>query len=364
MYKTEKLDFAAGSGVPEKRILSPRIPPVTRLAVGSLTVGPLQANLPVERAGEVLAYAFDRGINFLDTAQYYRNYEHIREGLKRCRRPEDVVISSKSYCYDRAGAVSAVEEARKALDRDRIEIFMLHEQESIHTLRGHREALDCLFELREKGIIGAVGISTHHVAAVEGALILHEEGTPLDVIHPLFNKAGIGIADGTAADMEEALVRLHGVGCGIFGMKALGGGHLYKNAGEAFDFVLSKPFMDSVAVGMQSEAEVDANIAYFSAGRFPDAAAEQLNRQKRQLRIEEYCEACGNCVKRCPQKALTIEEITEDTEENPYDFSGDFAALADIPANTNRKRAQVDADKCVLCGYCTAVCPLFALKVY
>ena len=99
MYKTEKLDFAAGSRVPEKRILSPRIPPVTRLAVGSLTVGPLQANLPIERAGEILAYAFDKGINFLDTAQYYRNYEHIREGLKRCRCPENVVISSKSYCY-------------------------------------------------------------------------------------------------------------------------------------------------------------------------------------------------------------------------------------------------------------------------
>ena len=364
MYKTEKLDFAAGSRVPEKRILSPRIPPVTRLAVGSLTVGPLQANLPADRAGEVLAYAFDRGINFLDTAQYYRNYEHIRAGLKKCRRPEDVVISSKSYCYDRAGAISAVEEARKALDRDRIDIFMLHEQESIHTLRGHKEALDCLFELREKGIIGAVGISTHHIAAVEGALLLHEEGTPLDVVHPLFNKAGIGIADGTAAEMENALTRLHAVGCGIFGMKALGGGHLYKNAGEAFDFVLSKPFIDSVAVGMQSEAEVDANIAYFTDGAFPEASVHQLKKQNRQLRIEEYCEACGNCVKRCPQNALVIGEIQNEEEDNPYDFSEDFMEMAEIPSNTIRKRAQVDMDKCVLCGYCTAVCPVFALKVY
>ena len=36
-----------------KRILTKRLPPITRLAVGSLTVGPLQANLPVERAGEL-----------------------------------------------------------------------------------------------------------------------------------------------------------------------------------------------------------------------------------------------------------------------------------------------------------------------
>jgi len=360
VYKKEKTDKTAGSRSLEKRILSPRIPPVTRLAVGSLTVGPLQADLSVECAGEILAYAFDSGINFLDTAQYYRNYAHIREGLKRCRCPENVVISSKSYAYDAKGAMHAVEEARRELDRDKIDIFMLHEQESIHTLRGHREALECLFTLREKGIIGAVGISTHHIAAVEGAMILQEEGMPLDVVHPLFNKAGIGIADGTAAQMADALERLHRTGCGIFGMKALGGGHLYKNAGEAFSFVLSHDFMDAVAVGMQSAAEIDANIAYFTAGAFPDATTEQLNRQKRQLRIEEYCEACGNCAKRCPQNAITIVELAEeDMDDNPYDFSGDFAA-----AEKNHKRAQVAAEKCVLCGYCTAVCPVFALKVY
>ena len=168
-----------------KRNLTKRLPPITRLAVGSLTVGPLQANLPVERAGEVLSYAFDRGINFLDTAQYYRNYEHIRAGLRKCRHPEDVMISSKTYAYDRAGALEAVDEARRALDRDVIDLFMLHEQESIHTLRGHREALDTLFALREKGVIRAVGISTHHVAAVEGVLQLAEEGVALDVVHPL-----------------------------------------------------------------------------------------------------------------------------------------------------------------------------------
>ena len=84
-----------------KRILTKRLPPVSRLAFGSLTVGPLQANLPEERAGEVLSYAFDRGINFVDTAQYYRNSGHIRAGLQKCRRPEDVIVSSKTYAYDR-----------------------------------------------------------------------------------------------------------------------------------------------------------------------------------------------------------------------------------------------------------------------
>ena len=348
-----------------KRILTKRLPPVSRLAFGSLTVGPLQADLPEERAGEVLSYAFDRGINFVDTAQYYRNYGHIRAGLKKCRRPEDVIISSKTYAYDRAGALAAVDEARLALDRDVIDLFMLHEQESIHTLRGHREALDTLFELREKGVIRAVGISTHHVAAAEGAMVLAEEGTPLDVVHPLFNKAGIGIADGTPEQMALALTRLHDTGCGIFGMKALAGGHLFQDAASAFSYVLSQPFMDAVAVGMQDEAEVDANIAFFETGMFSENGVG-LQKIRRQLHIEEYCEGCGRCVERCQQGALLLTEVPAE-DENPYDFGSAFAAAEGIDPEKNtavRISAAVDPEKCVLCGYCTAVCPVFALKVY
>ena len=345
------------------RILSPRLPKVSRLAFGSLTVGPLQADLCPERAGEILAYAFDRGVNFLDTAQYYRNYPHIRAGLKRAKHGDDVVISSKAYVWDKPGTIAAVDEARRALDRDCIDIFMLHEQESIHTLRGHKEALDTLFDLRERGVIRAVGISTHHVAAIEGALTLADEGTPLDVVHPLYNMAGIGIADGTESDMANALIRLHNRGCGVFGMKSLGGGHLFRQAREAFRFVLDKPFIDAVAVGMQSEAEVDANLALFAGLDVPEGATAAIGREKR-LHIEEYCEGCGACVRRCPAGALTLADGAAEADENPYDHVNAFAAEAGIAEEAARKHAVCDPDKCVLCGYCTGVCPVFALKVY
>jgi len=354
------------AGVLPKRILSPRLPAVTRLALGSLTVGPLQVNLPIERAGEVLAYAFDRGINYLDTAQYYRNYAHIRAGLARCKTPENVMICSKTYAYDRTGALAAVDEARRELDRDVIDVFLLHEQESIHTLRGHREALETLFSLRERGVVRAVGISTHHVAGVEGAITLAEEGLPLDIIHPLYNKAGIGIADGTAEDMAAALTRIHAMGCGVFGMKALAGGHLFREAAQALQFVLSSPFIDAVAVGMQDEAEIDANIALVSnLGQVYGAAGSEvvLAGHERRLHVEEYCEGCGRCVQRCTQKAISLKPVRR--EQNPYDFGADFARESGLMTDDAVKLcAEVEPDRCVLCGYCTAVCPVFALKVY
>jgi len=63
---------------------------------------------------------------------------------------------------------------------------MLHEQESRLTLKGHREALEYYISMKEKGIIKAVGVSTHNVEVVEACCEMPE----VDVIHPIVNKAG------------------------------------------------------------------------------------------------------------------------------------------------------------------------------
>ncbi len=305
---------------------------VSKLCFGSLTVGKLQADLPVEEGAEVIAYALSRGVNFIDTAQLYENYDYIRRALEIARHPDDVVISSKTYAYTRSMAEEAVEEARRALDRDVIDIFMLHEQESAHTLRGHAEALEYLYECRERGVIRAVGISTHHVAAIRGVLSL---GLPIDVVHPIYNKRSVGITDGNADDMLAAMRDAKAAGIGIFAMKPLGGGHLIADAESALSFVLNTDCVDAVAIGMQSVTEVDANIAFFESGRFPDDAKAALSKKRRRLIIEDYCLGCGACVARCRSGALSI--------------VGTYTVC--------------DNDRCKLCGYCVPVCPVFAIKV-
>ena len=299
---------------------------VSRLCFGSLTVGPLQAALPVEEGAEVIAYAFSKGVNFIDTAQYYENYKYIRN-------VDGMIISSKTYAYNREQAVAAIEQARRELNRDYIDIFMLHEQESINTLRGHMEALEYMFEAKSKGIIRAVGVSMHHIAAVEGVCELKRRGYPIDCIHPIYNMLGIGIADGTVEEMFAAMTKARELGIGVFSMKPLAGGHLYNKPAEAFDFVFGCKAIDSVAVGMQTTAEVDANIKYFET--LDKTAFDDLKKLKRRLHIENYCSGCGNCVKRCGQRALKIENF----------------------------QAHVDIERCVLCGYCVKSCELFAIKV-
>lgn len=345
--------------------LSPRLPKVSKIALGSLTVSKMQANLPFDEASDVIAYAFDAGINMVDTAQYYENYDLIRAGLKKCRHPESVVISTKTYAYSRSLASQAVEEARRELDRDVIDIFMLHEQESYDTLRGHMEALEYLLECREKGIVRAVGASTHHVALVKGLVRLWDEGIKLDVCHPLYNKEGIGIADGSERDMAEAVIKAHALGIGIYAMKVFGGGHLSGSAEDALGFVLSKAYIDAAAVGMQSREEIDSNLNFIKYGSFTDADREKLRSKRRTLHVEEYCEGCGSCVRRCASGALRLVKAEDCNEAPDSDFVGEFLAengMAEEKAE--RYRTLPDDTKCVRCGYCTKVCPVFALKIY
>lgn len=302
---------------------------VSKLCFGSLTIGPMQANLSLDTGSDIVAYALQKGINFFDTAQLYETYPYLREGMKKAGK-FDAVISSKTYAYTRELAAEAVEQARRELDRDYIDIFMLHEQESIHTLRGHKEALDYLFECKEKGIIRAVGASTHRVSGVRGVI-----ETDLDVVHPLINIAGLGISDGSREDMENAIRDAHQKGIGTFSMKPFGGGNLFKKASECLDYILSLDFVDVIAAGMQSQEEVDANVFFFENGFFPQDASDALKNKKRHLHIEDWCEACGNCVARCKQNALSIKD----------------------------GRAVCDDSKCVLCGYCSSVCPEWCIKV-
>jgi predicted aldo/keto reductase-like oxidoreductase len=302
---------------------------VSKMCFGSLVIGPLQLNLPPAEGSKVIRAALERGINFIDTAELYETYEHIREAVKGFgKRP---VIATKSYAYNAGDAAKSVEKARKALDTDVIDIFLMHEQESRLTLRGHSEALEYYFNEREKGRIRAVGVSTHNIEVVRAICDMPE----IDVIHPLINKTGIGIGDGTIDEMLDAVRNAYDKGKGVYGMKPLGGGNLLHSYDECMDFVLGLPFVHSIAVGMQNIDEVEMNIIKSEGGRIPDRLRESAALREKRLHIDYWCNACGKCIERCRQGALSL-------------AGGKIA---------------VNYEKCLLCGYCGSACPQFAIKI-
>lgn len=301
---------------------------VSRLCFGALTIGPLQAGLPVREGASVLRRALEQGVNFIDTAQLYGTYGHIRESMGQDYR--HVIVASKSYAYKTEDMENSLTEALRGLNRDYIDLFLLHEQESELTIRGHWEAVERLIRAREKGVVRAIGISTHSVAGVRAAAAVSE----FDIIHPLINMAGIGIRDGSLNDMLAAIKGAHRAGKGLYGMKALGGGNLLTRAQEALDYVLALDELAAVAVGMQTKPEVDFNVACFTS-RPVSALQEKLRKINRRLHVEDWCQGCGACVGLCKSGALSV----------------------------SRGKAEADPSACRLCGYCGAACPGFCIKI-
>lgn len=313
----------------EKVILGESQIEVSKLCFGSLTMTPFQANLSVKEGAYLIKYAFDKGINFLDTAEIYENYNYIREALKGIKR-EEYVIATKSYAYTKEMAEKSLELALNEIGTDYIDIFLLHEQESIHTINGHYEAIEYFLKAKEKGKIRSIGISTHKIAGASGA----KEFKEIEIVHPIINKYGIGILDGTIDEMLKEIEELNALGKGIYGMKPLGGGHLIRNVEEAFNFVKEIPYVHSIAIGLQSIEEINANISLLEKGFIPEDIKRTLKKKNRKLIVADYCIGCGKCVKRCKQDGIT---------------------LIDNHAVPN--------ERCILCGYCALSCPEFCIKV-
>ena len=208
---------------------------------------------------------------------------------------------------------------------------MLHEQESIYTLKGHWEAFEYFLNEKKKGNIRAVGVSTHRVEVVKAASDIPE----IDVIHPIINLNGVGIGDGKRQDMENAIRHAKSKGKGIYGMKPLGGGNLLHNKDQCFEYVLSLDCLDSIAVGMQCIEEVIYNVSTFRGKDIPNDIKKKLDKKKRKLLVDFWCEGCGSCEINCTHNAIKV-------------ING---------------RAVVNEERCVLCGYCGAYCPQFCLKI-
>jgi aryl-alcohol dehydrogenase-like predicted oxidoreductase/ferredoxin len=303
---------------------------VTPVGMGVLTIGRGQLDLPLDRGAEIVRYALDRGINFLDTAQFYETYPYIRKALTGTNH--EPVIASKALVAGYDEMFVAVEEMRRALNMDVIDIFLLHEVRTGDDFIGRAGAWTCLNDLKAKGIIKAIGISTHYIDVAERNAELPES----DILFPLINKDSLGVRhfDGPGAkeDMEEAIKHNAKAGKGVFTMKVFGGGNLTGSYLEALDYGSSVEGADSMMVGIGAEHEVDRLVEY-AEGTIDRSYVPDISK-KRIIVDQGDCESCGACIAMCPNKAMH--------------FNKDGLA-------------EVNQSVCITCGYCAPVCPYRAI---
>ena len=181
-------------------------------------------------------------------------------------------------------------------------------------------------------MIRATGISTHAIEVVEKSAEVEE----IDVVFPLINQIGLGIIGGTLEEMILAIKKVFNSGKGIYAMKALAGGYLFRIIEGAINFVRNIKEILSIAIGMIHPLELEINLKIFENKKInQEELIKEEVLKKKLLFVSRFCEGCGTCVEFCPNGALSLKYI----------------------------KVVVDYNLCLTCGYCVPHSPIFALRI-
>lgn len=256
----------------------------TKLSVGASSFGALPIQrLSKEEASYLLRLAYEKGMNYFDTAYSYTDSEE-KIGLALSDVRDKIVISTKSGASDRKTFVKHAEESLRRLKTDYIDILQLHNPKTV-PLEGD-ELYEGLLDLKKRGIIRFIGYTNHSSQRAEQAV----RSGLYDTIQYPFSYL--------SSDREIKLYELaRDSDVGFIAMKALSGG-LISNATAAKAFFNTLPFAVPIW-GIQRERELMEFICLEEdPPRYDDDMKTLIEREKKEL-SGSFCRACGYCMP-CP----------------------------------------------------------------
>lgn len=142
--------------------------------MGTAPIGNLYNPVTDAEAHETVRRSYEKGVRFFDTAPLYGaggSEKRLGEALRGTPRDE-IVIQTKVgrivrpdgsiyFDYSRDGVMKSLEDSLERLGMDRVDILLVHdpdfENEEAHYRQALDEAFPTLIELREQGVISAVG---------------------------------------------------------------------------------------------------------------------------------------------------------------------------------------------------------------
>lgn len=230
----------------------------TGLKVSSLGMG--QAMEP-----SVYLHAYDRGMNFIETARGYRGGSHeevVGEALKKIGR-KNVVIMTKvdSGIMKREGRyrgiLKSLDESLEALGVGDVDILLGHGIDDAGFL-ADSEVKKAFGELKKKGKIKFCGVSTHKATPILEWMI---QNGFYDVVMVGFNYA-------SPPEASNILSKARKSGIGIITMKTLAFNveEREKSIPAAIRYAVSRSFTDSSVVLMADFERVEDNLKALKQG--------------------------------------------------------------------------------------------------
>lgn len=287
-------------------------------------------------ATEVLSHAFDRGINFFDTANAYRDSEQKIGAALRGHR-DKMVLATKTGKRDAAGTVEHIENSLRMLQTDYIDLYQLHQvskKEDWDAITAPGGAMETVIKAKKQGKIRHIGITSH---SYEMALQLIKTGLFATIMFPFSFIEDSALGEMLSLTQEQEM--------GFLAMKPFGGG-VIDNAELAFKFLRQYPRVTPIP-GFDSVKYIDEVQSFYEQPNIvskEDTALMEKYRNdlgKQFCRRCEYCQPCPNGVMITPAMGYPIV-----AKRMSYSVSVEFS-----------KSAMDSVTKCVSCGKCIKRCP-------
>ncbi|MFI8528884.1 aldo/keto reductase [Streptomyces aquilus] len=305
---------------------------ITELGFGASVIGNLYRVTEPQDAAAAVDAAWDAGVRYFDTAPHYGlGLSERRLGAALRDRPRDeYVVSSKvgrllvpnehprgvddqgfvvrddlrrQWDFSRDGVLRSLEETLERTGLDRVDVVYLHDPDE-HWRQAADEAMPALADLRDQGVIGAIGAGMNQSAML--ARFLRETAADIVMLAGRYT-----LLDQSALDDVLPAAREHGksvVAVGVFNSGLLsqdrpaeGMKYDYRNAptdlvrraraiaevcerhgttlpAAAIAFPFAHPAVVNVTLGMRTAEQVRRNVG-LHARAVPDGLWAELREQ-------------------------------------------------------------------------------------
>lgn len=342
-------------------------------------------NKSYEACKAIIDCAISEGINFIDI--YNSNPEvrsNVGKALSKYPRSSFVIEGHLGSTWDNGQyrrtrdfneVVAAYEDFLARMQLDYVDIGMIHyvddQQDFDNIFTG--EIIQYAKELKEKGIIRSLGMSTHNTdiafKAVETGIIdvilfsinaAYDMLPPIDDVYELFEENTF--KDRTYEGIDPKRDKLYRIcenaGVALTVMKGYAAGVLLNKQKSPFQraltpvqclhYCLTRPAVAAVMVGVANTSEILAATAYTTASDKERDYSEVLANAPRSS-FRGHCMYCGHCAP-CSKK-IDIASV------NKY---LDLALIqADLPETLKNHYDLLEhqASECIECGACMKNCP-------
>jgi predicted aldo/keto reductase-like oxidoreductase len=303
--------------------------------------------------------AYEAGVKLFDTAHGYMNgrNEEMLGNLFTSIPRDSFIIATKvgPAGVDRQNGMptrdttaedflSKFEISLTRLRMSYVDILYMHGIDSINVLR-HKEIVDAMLDLKKKGKVRFIGVSTHKNEPVI-MKAMAEDGI-WDVVLTAYN-----FKQTYRDEMDSALQVATDAGIGIVAMKTLAGGFLDKektkpvNAQAALKWALANPNVHTTIPGITAFEHLTSDLQVMTDITLTSVEKEELMAAESSMGL--YCNACSTCMPGC-RKNLPIPEIMR-----AYMYAYGYGNLS--MASELLAQMAVEADPCTGCDVCTAQC--------